>query len=80
LKDIENSMPQSAAALARLERALARLDLAAARPRTMSEPALAGELGRLKTEHAALKDAATRVANRLDAAIDRLSATVYYGA
>ncbi len=70
-------MPQSAASLARLERALARLDAVAVRqPATADSSALENELARVRGEHAALKDAATRVANRLDGTIAKLAESI----
>ena len=70
-------MPQSAASLARLERALARLDAASTqRPSTADSSALEDELTRLRRQHAALKDTATRVANRLDGTIAKLAKSV----
>ena len=79
MKDIENSMAQSAAALARLERALGRLDAAARKPRATPAPtAGAGiasdDVAKLKRDHATLKDAPGRVAARLDDTIARLAA------
>lgn len=60
-------------ALARLERAIGRVDAAAA-ARGESEDAsgLKEAFDRLTGEHAALKDTAGRVATRLDAVIDQV--------
>jgi uncharacterized protein with von Willebrand factor type A (vWA) domain len=79
LKDIENSMAQSAAALARLERALGRLDAAARKARAGAAPAAtpqvsSDDVAKLKRDHAALKEATGRVATRLDETIARLAA------
>jgi hypothetical protein len=80
LKDIENSMPQAGAALTRLERALGRLEAAAKRGRaTPPGNAVEGELARLKDEHAALKETAARVADRLDGTIARLAVVAEQG-
>jgi len=65
--------------MSEMERAQARLDAAIARLAAAlaggkgDTAAAAVELGKLKAEHAALKDVAGRVARRLDGAIERLS-------
>ena len=76
-------MAQSAAALARLERALGRLDAAARKPRAtpaptaapgIAPPILGDDVAKLKRDHATLKEATGRVAARLDDTIARLAA------
>ena len=77
MKDIENSgTPTVATALDRLTGALARLEAAAGGIAGPAEvAALRAEAARLTAAHASLKDAAGRVAARLDQTIDRLAAT-----
>jgi hypothetical protein len=73
LKDIGNSKPQLPEALHRLERAIARLEAAASARQAHAVSAdAAPELERLSREHAALKERAGSVAERLDGAIGRL--------
>lgn len=75
MKDIVN--PHVAEALQRLERAIAKLDSAsAARLPQDDTAALTQELARLKRDHGALRETATRVAQRLDTAIGRLQSAV----
>ena len=59
-------------AYARLDAAVARLSAALASGKGDNLAAMA-ELGKLKAEHAELKVVASRVAHRLDGAIERLS-------
>ena len=79
MKDIENSMAQSTAALARLQRAVGRLDAAARKPRPESAaptpaPGISSaDASKLTRDHAALKEATGRVAARLDETITRLA-------
>ena len=74
-------MAQSAAALARLERALGRLDAAARKPRpeattaaTAAPTVSSDDITKLRRDHAALQEATGRVATRLDETIARLAA------
>jgi hypothetical protein len=75
LKDIENSkLVQVHTALERLDRALTRLESAAAVAPVAGEAKVLGQkLDHLTQAHATLKETAGRVATRLDAAIGRLS-------
>jgi hypothetical protein len=75
LKDIVN--PNVREALERLERAIGRVDAAAAaRGQSEDVSGLKEAFDRLTREHASLKDTAGRVANRLDAVIGQVQASL----
>jgi hypothetical protein len=75
LKDIVN--PNVREALERLERAIGRVDAAAAaRGKSEDTSGLKEAFERLTREHSALKDTAGRVATRLDAVIGQVRATL----
>jgi hypothetical protein len=75
LKDIVN--PNVREALERLERAIGRLDsAAAARGKSEDVVGLKEAFDRLSRDHAALRDTAGRVANRLDAVIGQVQTTL----
>ena len=63
-------------ALERLERAIGRVDAAAARGKSEDVRGLREAFDKLSRDHAALKDTAGRVADRLDAVIERVRDTV----
>lgn len=69
--------PQVSTALQRLERAIGRLEAAAAaRGPSEDTRGLKDAFDRLTRDHAALKENAGRVAERLDRVIDRVQATL----
>ena len=75
MKDIVN--PHMREALERLERAIGRVDAAAAaRGKSEDVRGLREAFDKLSRDHAALKDTAGRVADRLDAVIERVRDTV----
>lgn len=78
LKDSDNyKLTHVQSALQRLDKALARLESAAANAPAAGEPSkLAAEFAQLTRSHEGLKQAATRVAAGLDAAIGRVKATL----
>ncbi len=64
--------PNVREALERLERAVGRMDAAAARGPSEDAGALTQEVERLRRDHAALTSSAGQVADRLDAVIGRV--------
>ncbi len=82
LKDIENyKLPRITEAVQRLERAVARLETAAGHvgataPLLKKSEEAERKLAALTTSHEALREAATRIASRLDMAIGRLSKSI----
>ena len=82
MKDIENyKLPRVSDAVQRLERALARLETAAAGvgqtgPLLQKSEETERKLADLTQSHEALREAATRIASRLDMAIGRLSKSI----
>jgi hypothetical protein len=82
LKDIENyKLPRIGDAVQRLERAIARLDAAAGNagptaPLLKKSQEAERKLSDLQQNHEALREAATRIASRLDMAIGRLSKSI----
>ena len=82
MKDIENyKLPRVGDAVQRLERAVARLEAAAGNvgataPLLKKSEETERKLADLTTSHVALREAATRIASRLDMAIGRLSKSI----
>ena len=78
MKDIENyKLPLVQAALQRLDGALTRLETAVANAGTgKPDPEIEKKFKQLSEAHGTLKLTAGRVAQRLDAAIGRLSASI----
>lgn len=78
MKDIENyKLVQVHGALQRLDKALTRLESAAAKTGGAGETkALTEKLDALSRAHGTLQETAGRVATRLDTAIERLAASI----
>ncbi len=82
MKDIKNyKLSQVGSALERLSQAVARLETVAGKtqasaPTGADSAALQEKLDRLTQDHVTLKDTAGRVAQRLDAAIGQISASL----
>ena len=82
MKDIENyKLPRVSEAVQRLQRAVTRLEAAAgnvgaAAPLLKKSEEAERKLADLTASHETLREAATRIASRLDMAIGRLSRSI----